>query len=329
MGGADNDFWSQGILLDSSVARHPGGASLPHLWLDSMTKSNFGKGYVTCEGPWYFLQGDGHDYNTGSPGGGNTGLANTFDGQWRIEGRNAGAPCFGNLIRVTGGGYIFLAPWLAYCMSAPTTNALSPQSAGGVHVTDGGYVKILGGTYDRANGVAEATPVGYANGANAHLRVTDMDHGDSNALWTGLPRVEGAAGADVQTDKSVSRVGTALLKDPPLTSIQFFKAGNQTIAPLPEQHPIRGDWIIRKVMVIVRTAPTGAPLIYDVNINGTTVWSTQTNRVQINVSTLSASQTVFNTSIVPDGSVISVDCDFIGTSVPGADATIVVWLEGI
>jgi hypothetical protein len=51
----------------------------------------------------------------------------------------------------------------------------------------------------------------------------------------------------------------------------------------------------------VETAPASQAIILDIHLNGTTIWSTQANRVQIAASATSGTRTTFNTTALADG----------------------------
>lgn len=84
-------------------------------------------------------------------------------------------------------------------------------------------------------------------------------------------------------------------------------------------------FVIDEVRVHVGTAPTGSTLLVDVNINGTTAFTTQANRPTIAISGTDA------TSGVADGGQagakndrISFDIDQIGSTIAGSDLTVMV-----
>ena len=79
---------------------------------------------------------------------------------------------------------------------------------------------------------------------------------------------------------------------------------------------------IVKAYASIKTAPTGADLIIDLNKDGTTIWSTQANRLTISDGATTATQTSFNTTSLAEGSEITVDLDQVGSTVSGADLTI-------
>jgi hypothetical protein len=80
---------------------------------------------------------------------------------------------------------------------------------------------------------------------------------------------------------------------------------------------------ITKIRASVGTAPTGASVICDVNKNGTTVFTTQSNRPTIAVSTNTALGTPNVTSLA-DGDYLTVDIDQIGSSTPGSNLTVTI-----
>lgn len=79
----------------------------------------------------------------------------------------------------------------------------------------------------------------------------------------------------------------------------------------------------------VGTAPTGATAIFDVNRNGTTIYTTQTNRPTVAISGF------YDEGGTPDGTValtagtdyLTIDIDQVGSTVAGADAVVTVHLR--
>jgi hypothetical protein len=83
-----------------------------------------------------------------------------------------------------------------------------------------------------------------------------------------------------------------------------------------------GPLTIRSVRATVGTAPTGATLIADVNIDGTTIFTTQANRPTIAVSTNTILRTNMDVTSFPNGSYLTVDIDQIGSTVTGANLVV-------
>jgi hypothetical protein len=80
------------------------------------------------------------------------------------------------------------------------------------------------------------------------------------------------------------------------------------------------SWTIVGVRATVGSAPTGASIIIDVNVNGTTIFTTQGNRPSIASTEFTSGfvSSVDSTS-VPVGAYITVDIDQVGSTLPGSD----------
>lgn len=83
------------------------------------------------------------------------------------------------------------------------------------------------------------------------------------------------------------------------------------------------DMTISKCWLRVKTAPTGAAILIDININGSTIWSTQGNRGTIAASGTNNSTTTFDTTAISNGDYLDLDIDQVGSTVAGADLTVV------
>lgn len=79
------------------------------------------------------------------------------------------------------------------------------------------------------------------------------------------------------------------------------------------------------VTAAVNTVPTGASIIADVNKNGTTIFTTQANRptIAVNTNATSTEPTPDVTSMVA-GDYLTVDIDQIGSTIAGADLTVII-----
>lgn len=190
IGGSDCALFLGMTNIDSSTAHAAAGGSNGqyHLWLDYMSKSNIGGIYLTAEGAWNGVRVTGNDQNmpvwiTGA----------------KIEGRNAGRPCHGSLVRVEGGALTLRDTWLGYAMAYPSFPGHSPQDAGVVHQS-GGQVLLGGVTYDRAAGVPESVPLLYSSGGEAHVQ--HVFRGTKGGVWANRPRVTG----NVTHDSTVVKV---------------------------------------------------------------------------------------------------------------------------
>lgn len=72
-----------------------------------------------------------------------------------------------------------------------------------------------------------------------------------------------------------------------------------------------------------RTAPTGADLIFDVNLNGTSIWATTpANRVTVADGANEGVETSFDTEAVAIGDKFDFDVDQIGSGTAGKDVVV-------
>ena len=79
---------------------------------------------------------------------------------------------------------------------------------------------------------------------------------------------------------------------------------------------------IVKAYAAVKIAPTGADLVLDLNKNGSTIWTTQADRLKILAGATSGSQEGFNSTELVEGDVLSLDIDVIGSILAGSDLTV-------
>lgn len=79
---------------------------------------------------------------------------------------------------------------------------------------------------------------------------------------------------------------------------------------------------IVKAYAYARTAPTGAALIFDINKNGTTIWSDQGDRIQIAAGANTGTETSFGVSSLVENDRLDIDVDQVGSSVAGSDITV-------
>jgi len=79
---------------------------------------------------------------------------------------------------------------------------------------------------------------------------------------------------------------------------------------------------IVKVKVVVKTAPTGAALIVDVNKNGTTIFTTQGGRPSIAAGDTQDDSDTPDVTALAEGDKLTIDVDQIGSTIAGADLTV-------
>lgn len=149
-------------------------------------------------------------------------------------------------------------------------------------------------------------------------------------------QVTGQSGQTANVFEQTNSAGTVLARMEPNgawrapnlgRSVPFAKAGSLTGAAGPGTFPWYNDTgvplTVRSVRASVGTAPAGAAVLVDVNLNGTTIFSTQANRPTIAAgSKTSGKATGFSTSVIPDGGAITVDIDQVGTTAAGSDLVV-------
>jgi len=79
---------------------------------------------------------------------------------------------------------------------------------------------------------------------------------------------------------------------------------------------------VTNVWASVATAPTGATAIFDVNRNGTTIFTTQANRPTIAISGFSDLTSSPDVTSFVSGDYLTVDVDQIGSTIAGANAVV-------
>lgn len=92
---------------------------------------------------------------------------------------------------------------------------------------------------------------------------------------------------------------------------------------------LEGTYVIETVRAAVNTAPTGSAVIIDVNKNGTTIYTTQSDRPQIAAAGFSATGNNPAVTTFAAGDYLTVDVDQIGSTIAGSDLTVTVRLRKI
>lgn len=88
--------------------------------------------------------------------------------------------------------------------------------------------------------------------------------------------------------------------------------------------PIAKASTLLSVMAMAGSAPTGAALIVDVHLSGTTIFTTQANRPEIAVGTQASAEETPDVTAAAAGSYLTVDVDQVGSTLPGDDVTVLV-----
>lgn len=109
--------------------------------------------------------------------------------------------------------------------------------------------------------------------------------------------------------------------------LTFSRSGDLAVEPGSHRFYFPYAATILSVTTMVGTAPTGAAIICDVNKNGTTIFTTQGNRPQIVAAGHVSGDAVPDVTAIADGDYMTVDVDQIGSSIAGADLTVIVQIR--
>ena len=83
------------------------------------------------------------------------------------------------------------------------------------------------------------------------------------------------------------------------------------------------NWTIVGIRASAGTAPAGASILVDVNVNGTTIFTTQANRPAIAAATNTSGRvTNMDVVTVANGQYVTVDVDQVGSTTAGSDLTV-------
>lgn len=87
------------------------------------------------------------------------------------------------------------------------------------------------------------------------------------------------------------------------------------------------SFTITRVFISVNTAPTGAAILVDIHKNGTTIFTTQSNRPTIAISGFTGVSTTIENATFDDGDYLQMDLDQKGSTIAGADLTVQVYFS--
>lgn len=173
--------------------------------------------------------------------------------------------------------------------------------------------------------LSDTTPLVDAGSGTAGTgtKASRYDHVHPSGLATATPLAASGLGA----------VGTATLaaredhRHPASEDRAYADVGGRVLSTLSTSEGADRVMVTRngniiKTMLRVATAPTGADLICDIHLNGTSIWnSTQGGRVKIADAANTGSETSFDTSYVAEGDELRLDIDQVGSGAAGTDLT--------
>lgn len=91
----------------------------------------------------------------------------------------------------------------------------------------------------------------------------------------------------------------------------------------PLKHEMWESGTLIEARAVIKTAPTGQPILLDINVDGVSIWNSGANRLTIAASATAGNQSTIDNPTVAKGSVLTLDIDQVGSGVAGADLTVI------
>lgn len=105
--------------------------------------------------------------------------------------------------------------------------------------------------------------------------------------------------------------------------------GTLTVASDNLRIPFREDAVILFATAMVDSYTSGADILVDVNKNGTTIFTTQANRIKIPDNQRESSHAYPDVTTMAPGDYLTIDVDQVGSTLPGGDLTVLIqWRRG-
>lgn len=213
-------------------------------------------------------------------------------------------------IRVVGGSNNVIAGNQVSNPGTPSVKAQAIRLEGIASVNTNANLVTGNNTYD------DQTASSWSGGAStsSSVSITATNSPAGNVL-----------GPNVMTgytsSSPVSDSGTASQLEAAEKTIVLMAQGTLAVTTKVSNFQFAAPWpgIIKRARLIANTGPAGAAVICDFLLNGTTIWSTQGNRVQIAAGATSGTQASFNTTSFAAGDVFTFNVAQVGSSTPGAD----------
>lgn len=218
-------------------------------------------------------------------------------------------------------GIVKLAGDLGGTAALPTVPALANKADKATTVTAG--TGLTGGgdlSANRTLAVSYGTTAGTAAQGN-DSRITGAEQTSNKGALNGYASLD--SGGKVPSAQLPSGLAGPRIQAFSATSTLIVETGVHRL-----YNDTASAWTINSVRASVGTAPAGASIIIDINVSGTTIFTTQGNRPTITAgNNTSGKVTNMDVTSVPAGGYLTVDVDQIGSSTAGSDLTVQVEVQ--
>lgn len=207
-----------------------------------------------------------------------------------------------------------LTPWLLN-MGAYWLGLQAQAATGGV--------KIYAGTL--TSGARLLASDTYSDGLDAEWATpgTPLVTNTNGRVWADYAVVAGAF--RVVRERLNGKVYVEVLEDGSFTLplikpvLEFHLHGELAVGPCKLRAYAPCAMTIEEVHAAIDTAPTGAAVIVDVHLNGTTIFTTQSRRPTIAISTNEATSGAVEVTAVAKNDLVTMEVDQIGSTIKGSD----------
>lgn len=115
----------------------------------------------------------------------------------------------------------------------------------------------------------------------------------------------------------------------PTKTLILEVAGDLAVGTTKAFVPIPFDMEITKVKAHVLTAPTGADLIIDINVNGTSIYTTQANRPTIASGNTFVEADLPDSLSISENDMVTIDIDQVGSTIAGSNLAVVITCDAV
>lgn len=189
-------------------------------------------------------------------------------------------------------------------------------------------LQVLPGAFATAGG---SVILGGGGGGGAGVDTTAI-HVDQAGEISGIAAKATPVGGDflvIEDSEAADAKKSITLGDLPASTVPatlaYAVTGDLTVAA-DLAFPLRPSvaFTIEEVFIEVKTAPTDANIIVDVNKNGTTIFTTQGNRPEITAGSNTGTSGAPDVTALAKDDAVTIDVDQVGSTIAGADLVVMV-----